>query len=527
MGNVILITGSTGFVGKVVVETLFRCRTSFPFDKIVVLVRANKTKSGRERFLDLAKASPCFSLLPPSWIDDVRVIEGDMGEDDCGIADTDDAAYLYENTTHIIHCAASISFSAAADVLLRENVGSSLNLLALARRCPKLRHAVLTSTAYVTPWTTAPIHERLVPLPLPAAELCEQLRSGALSGDAALALTGHPNLYTLTKCLAEHVVAEARAGLPPDRGAAQHRLGGVAVPDARLDRQLRRRHGSLHGRLDGRPARRARQPRDRPRHRPRRQRGHEPGFDLPGRRPAAREEQWLFLGFLLFFFSVAHNIHAVQVYRIMTSARLPAHPTMQPDLRYYGQNALWLSLADFVHQAVPVALGRAWAALCGNAKLARSLTKARRMQRSCNALFAHFGSHAYDFRSSRDTLEAEFEADEYLERVFRGAGKFLLKLDVSLQTVAMEKLYSESEAASGSESASSSGGSINGGDDDSSSADDDDGDSESVGSPASSIMMDVAGAASDDAAKTGDAPLVVQGGGLLPEIVVTAAAVAL
>ncbi|KAK8059927.1 hypothetical protein PG996_009857 [Apiospora saccharicola] len=211
MGNVILVTGATGFVGKVVVETLFRCRASFPFDKLVLLVRANKTKSGRERFLDLAASSPCFSLLPPSWADDVRVVEGDMGADaDCGITDEGDATYLYENTTHIIHCAASISFTAAADVLLRENVGSSLNLLVLARRCRQLRHAVLTSTAYVTPWSAEPIHEQLVPLPVPAAELCERLRSGALSGDAALKLTGHPNLYTLTKCLAEHVVAESR-----------------------------------------------------------------------------------------------------------------------------------------------------------------------------------------------------------------------------------------------------------------------------------------------------------------------------
>ncbi|KAK8080173.1 hypothetical protein PG997_007991 [Apiospora hydei] len=537
MGNVILITGSTGFVGKVVVETLFRCRTSFPFDKIVVLVRANKTKSARERFLDLAEKSPCFSLLPPSWVDDVRVVEGDMGEDDCGIADKDDAAYLYKNTNHIIHCAASISFSAAADVLLRENVGSSLNLLALARRCPQLQHAVLTSTAYVTPWTTAPIHEQLVPLPLPAAELCERLRSGALSGDAALKLTGHPNLYTLTKCLAEHVVAEARAGLPltvvrPSivSAAWQYPMPGWIDSFAAVTGVftgvwmgvLRVVRGNLETVLDIVPVDSVAMSlvstclADVP----------QPQTEKSGSSASSGSYP---LRIFHATTGIQHNIHAVQVYRIMTSARLPAHPTMKPDLRYYGQNALWLSLADFVHQAVPVALGRAWAAVSGNAKLARNLTKARRMQRSCNALFAHFGSHAYDFRSSRDdTLDAGFEADEYLERVFRGAGKFLLKLDVSLQTVAMEKLYSESEAASGSESTSSSGGSINGGDDDSSV---NDGESESGGSAASSIMMDVAGVTSVDSTKTGDGPLVVEGDGLLPKkksgVVVTAVAVAL
>ncbi|KAK8051609.1 hypothetical protein PG993_002994 [Apiospora rasikravindrae] len=539
MGNVILITGSTGFVGKVVVETLFRCRASFPFDKIVVLVRANQSKTARERFLDLAEKSPCFSLLPTSWVDDVRVIEGDMGEDDCGIADKDDAKYLYENTTHIIHCAASISFSAAADVLLRENVGSSLNLLALARRCPKLHHAVLTSTAYVTPWTTEPIHEQLVPLPLPAAELCERLRSGALSGDAALKLTGHPNLYTMTKCLAEHVVSDARANLPltivrPSivSAAWQYPMPGWIDSFAAVTGVftgvwmgvLRVVRGNLKTILDIVPV-------------------DNVAMSLVSTCLAdvpQIESGSACTSYPLRIFhattGMQHNIHAVQVYRIMTSKRLPAHPTMKPNLRYYGQNALWLPVADFVHQAVPVALGRAWAAVSGNAKLAKNLTKARRMQQSCNALFAHFGSHAYDFRSSRSPLDAAFEADEYLERVFRGAGRFLLKLDVSLQTVAMEKLYSDNE--SGSETAacassglgSDSGSSSSGGDDDSSSTDD--GDSESGGSPASSIM-DVAGVTNGDAAKTEDELLVelVESDSLLPEknsgAVVTAVAIAL
>ncbi|KAK7998303.1 hypothetical protein PG989_006343 [Apiospora arundinis] len=491
MGNVILITGSTGFVGKVVVETLFRCRaTSFPFDQIVVLVRANQTKSARERFLDLARSSPCFSLLPAGWVEDVRVVEGDMGEDGCGIHNADDAQFLYSHTTHIIHCAASISFSAAADVLLRENVGSSLNLLELARRCPKLQHAVLTSTAYVTPWTTEPIHEQLVPLPMPAKELCEKLRSGELSGDAALKLTGHPNLYTLTKCLAEHVVAESRSSLPltivrPSivSAAWQYPMPGWIDSFAAVTGVftgvwmgvLRVVRGNLQTILDIVPVDNVAMSlvstclADVP------QVG-KGGASYPLRIFHATT-------------GMQHNIHAVQVYRIMTSKRLPAHPTMKPNLRYYGQNPFWLSLADFVHQLVPVALGRAWAAVSGDAKLARNLAKARRMQQSCNALFAHFGSHAYDFRSSRDALDAAFEADEYLERVFRGAGRFLLKLDVSLQTVAMEKLHGESQSQSENDETESTAES--GSTSSSASEDDDssvDGQSESGETSASSII---------------------------------------
>ncbi|KAK7927527.1 secondary metabolism biosynthetic enzyme [Apiospora marii] len=494
MGNVILVTGSTGFVGKVVVETLFRCRASFLFDKVIVLVRANKTKSARERFLDLAKSSPCFSLLTPGWTDDVRVVEGDMATDDCGITNQRDAAYLYENTTHIIHCAASISFIAAADVLLRENVGSSLNLLVLARRCRQLRHAVLTSTAYVTPWSAAPIHEQLVPLPVPAAELCERLRSGALSGDDALKLTGHPNLYTLTKCLAEHVVAESRRELPltivrpsivsaawqyPVPGWVDSYAGATGIFTGVWTGVLRVVSGELHSGLDIVPV-------------------DDVAMSLVSTCladvPQIEKEDGSSLSYPLRIFhataGIQHNISAAQVYRIMASNRLPAHPTMKPSLRYHGQHALLLPLADFVHQAVPLALGR-------------NLARARRMQQSCNRYFAHFESHAYDFRSSSSLLDAGFEVDEYLERVFRGAARFLLKLDVSLQTVATEKLYSQSESecegtVSGSGSSSSSGGDEEENDDSS--------DNEgpvSGGSPASSIM-EAAGVTGDDAVKVGD-----------------------
>ncbi|KAK7982167.1 hypothetical protein PG988_004405 [Apiospora saccharicola] len=191
----------------------------------------------------------------------------------------------------------------------------------------------------------------------------------------------------------------------------------------------------------------------------------------------------------------------------MDSKRLPALPTMKPSLRYYGQHAFLLPLADFVHQAVPVALGRAWAAVSQNAKLGRDLARARRMQQSCNQVFAHFASHTYDFQSSsQETLDAEFEADEYLERIFRGAARFLLKLDVSLQTVATEKLYRESEIGSECENTSSGSGSSNsGGDDDDDDDDDDDASSadsqsEAGRSPASSIL-NASGSISEDAVK--------------------------
>ncbi|KAK8090537.1 male sterility protein-domain-containing protein [Apiospora phragmitis] len=502
MGNVILLTGSTGFVGKVVVETLFRCRASFPFDKLVVLVRANKTKSARDRFLDLAAASPCFSLLPPSWLDDVRVVEGDMGEDDCGIADTEDARR-------------GRRAAARERRQLPEPARPGAPLPAAAARrahVDGVRDALDHGA-----------HPRAAGAAAPAGRGAVRAAAfGRAVGRRRLKLTGHPNLYTLTKCLAEHVVAEARRGLPltivrPSivSAAWQYPMPGWIDSFAAVTGVftgvwmgvLRVVRGNLQTVLDIVPV-------------------DSVAMSLVSTCLAdvpKKIEGCSFPSYPLRIFhattGMKHNIHAVQVYRIMNSKRLPAHPTMKPNLRYYGQNALWLPVADFVHQAVPVALGRAWAAVSGNAKLARNLAKARRMQRSCNALFAHFGSHAYDFRSSRATLDPAFEADEYLERVFRGAGRFLLKLDVSLQTVAMEKLYSASENSENSENENESTAGL-GSNSSSSSGDEDSnagGDSVSGGTPASSIM-NVGVAITDDVTKVKiEEVLVVEGNDRLPE----------
>lgn len=134
-------------------------------------------------------------------------------EPHCGIAD-DRLPQLTSRITHIIHCAGCVAFDSAFNVLLAENVTASLTILQLAQACPNLQHLVLTSTAYVHPHSKEPIWERLVDLPRPAQELLDDLHHGRKDHDAIRAETGHPNNYTLAKCLAEHLIAEKMGDVP-------------------------------------------------------------------------------------------------------------------------------------------------------------------------------------------------------------------------------------------------------------------------------------------------------------------------
>lgn len=155
---VILLTGVTGFVGKVVLEELVRRRNegSLHYDGLAVLIRQARGKSPTERFQDKIVKSQCFSELPPRWHGDVEVVSGNLMETHCGIepAVLDS---LTQKITHILHCAGCVDFDSSFNVLLAENVTGSVNILELAQKSPRLRRLVITSTAYVTPHTNGPI----------------------------------------------------------------------------------------------------------------------------------------------------------------------------------------------------------------------------------------------------------------------------------------------------------------------------------------------------------------------------------
>jgi len=205
LSSSILLTGTTGFLGKVVLEELFRRRAELRFKKVIIVIRSKRGRDARSRFLKELAPSPCFSQLPAGWTDNVRVVEGELTEVNCGLNKID-----YENicaeTTHIIHCAGSVRFDLPLAEAAVSNIASTLNIYDLAENCPKLRSLVVTSTAYVTPFTPGPMFAVLPALPQNASRIWDDIQKGNLDEKKLLRDTGHPNTYTLTKCIAEHLI---------------------------------------------------------------------------------------------------------------------------------------------------------------------------------------------------------------------------------------------------------------------------------------------------------------------------------
>ncbi|HAN32434.1 MAG TPA: hypothetical protein DCQ06_12635 [Myxococcales bacterium] len=208
----IFVTGATGFVGKVVLVELLRRKAELGIDHIWLLIRRKRGLSAQQRFTKVC-SSRAFSKLPGGWQSMVSVVSGELSQPGCGIH-ADDRARVCTGLTHIIHCAASVEFTLPIEEAAAANITSSLNVLELARNCPSLVHMVAVSTAYVHPASHRPMPEKLVPVPFDVEEVYADILAGRADERALMAATGHPNTYTLTKCINEHLVNQRRGNVP-------------------------------------------------------------------------------------------------------------------------------------------------------------------------------------------------------------------------------------------------------------------------------------------------------------------------
>lgn len=209
--SVILLTGATGFIGKVILTELIRRRDELGVQTVQVLIRPRADKSPQQRFDEDLSQSPAMSALAPGWEQHCQVIGGDLTLPGCGIS-PEDLEAIYATTTHVIHCAASVDFDRPVADAARANIDASLQVLEIARNCTQLDNMTSVSTAYVTPHEgdDVKVRETLVDLPQSAGEYYRQIRAEERSGQEMIAETGHPNTYTFTKCLAEHLMWERR-----------------------------------------------------------------------------------------------------------------------------------------------------------------------------------------------------------------------------------------------------------------------------------------------------------------------------
>ncbi|MEL6178740.1 MAG: SDR family oxidoreductase, partial [Myxococcota bacterium] len=153
-GKRILLTGTTGFLGKVVGSMLLRWHADI--DRLYLMIRGNKQFTAQERFDQQVITSPAFDPVREVYrdgfddfvADKIQVIAGDLTHDGLGFDDAI-AAELREHLDLFLNSAGLVDFNPSLEASLSINTRGLLRIVEFVKGCDKasLLHV---STCYVT-----------------------------------------------------------------------------------------------------------------------------------------------------------------------------------------------------------------------------------------------------------------------------------------------------------------------------------------------------------------------------------------
>ncbi|CAK1546368.1 unnamed protein product [Leptosia nina] len=214
-GKSILITGGTGFVGKVLLEKLLRDCSDVK--AIYVLMRQKKGVPGEERLKELCN-NKVFELLhkkDPSVFSKLKFLSGDILEEDLGLSN-DDKQELQRNCQIIFHSAACVRFDQKLKDAVHMNTTGTLRLLNLAETMESLEAFVHLSTAYCR-CDLAELDEKLYPAvhkPRKIIDIVDWMDDPTLAHLEPKLIESEPNTYSYTKAITEDLVAEYGGKFP-------------------------------------------------------------------------------------------------------------------------------------------------------------------------------------------------------------------------------------------------------------------------------------------------------------------------
>lgn len=214
-GKGVLITGGTGFLGKVILEKLLR---SCPdIKQVYLLARGRGQVTARQR-IDEVIAGVLFDRLrkeQPNFADKISVVNGELTEEHLGMKD-EDFEPLKDNIQIVIHSAATIKFTEKIQLAVDLNVLGVRRMLEFCHALKKCLCFLHMSTAYAH--TDREFVEERIYTPAIEPQKLISLTDG-MPDDLAEIMTPHfigprPNTYTYTKSIAEYIVSTEGKDLP-------------------------------------------------------------------------------------------------------------------------------------------------------------------------------------------------------------------------------------------------------------------------------------------------------------------------
>lgn len=212
-GKTVLLTGATGFIGRLVLAKLMRLGN---LKEILLVSRPKKGKTCQERlkkvlsgilFDDMEKYDKQFEGK-------LKLINGDMEIENLGMSD-DDRDYIKNNVNLIIHGAATVRFDEVLSKAIAINIRGTKHMLDIATEVTNLSCFLHISTAYAQ-CPISRIKEVFYEPPMDYRQALELTETFADSADAITTkiIAPWPNTYTFSKAIAEDMIRQYQDRLP-------------------------------------------------------------------------------------------------------------------------------------------------------------------------------------------------------------------------------------------------------------------------------------------------------------------------
>ncbi|XP_069759271.1 fatty acyl-CoA reductase 1 isoform X4 [Narcine bancroftii] len=209
LGKNVLITGATGFMGKVLLEKLLRSCPGVKTAYILVRSKAGQNSQARVQEMLNCKLFDRLREEQPDFKEKVVAVSSELTQPELGLSQAD-KELLISCINIVFHCAATVRFNETLKDAMQLNVVATRQLLAFAQLMKKLEVFLHVSTAYAH-CNRKHIEEVIYPPPVDPKKLIEALEwmDDDLVQDITRKLIGErPNTYTYTKAMAEYVVQQ-------------------------------------------------------------------------------------------------------------------------------------------------------------------------------------------------------------------------------------------------------------------------------------------------------------------------------
>uniref|UniRef100_A0A182JDN0 Fatty acyl-CoA reductase n=1 Tax=Anopheles atroparvus TaxID=41427 RepID=A0A182JDN0_ANOAO len=212
----VLITGGTGFIGRLLIEKLLRINVR----QIILLSRPKKGKTVQQRCDDLFGSVVFMNLKKdcPTFVERVKLVDADLQHPSLGLSD-ESIEYIVNNAQIVLHAASDVRFDQALKKAIEVNVRGTRDLLRIAEKIVNLELFVYISTAYSNCPQTL-IKEQFYTPPCDPEKMIQLVEAMDERFEEHMNKTVNdfihpwPNTYVYTKALTEDVVRQYGELLP-------------------------------------------------------------------------------------------------------------------------------------------------------------------------------------------------------------------------------------------------------------------------------------------------------------------------